>query len=731
MKTRFLGLEAIVRRDRSQLNTVVGLRTAIAVVICLVIGVLAGNLSDGLGAAIGAQVSGFAVLSGTARRRIRTLTFAGFWMAVSTWVGGVTADTALHVVLITLLSFLAGLLTCVSPEAGMIGTWSIIAILFMPAGHLTAGQALERSLFMLCGALVQMILLIAVEWLRTSNAERAGVSAALRAIAQYARTPSRGADLKVASTLLDAGARLSDSFMVQSRWETLRTLLDFAESIRIEVVALVGMERAVRDAEAPEDGRLLRDVAAAREAVAHLLTAAADRLAREPRTMLFNRTARAHPEGQAAAQQFRTLEAAAGRLEAGGWKHASTCVRHACEELHRMMERVQSDRRTLGQRFLEQRLRLSPPPLRTAWETLRTNFTFRSSAFRHAVRLAAAMCIAVLLESVSPLQRSYWLPLTVLVILKPEFSTTFIRGVGRSVGTLIGAVVATGLIAIPDETHTLGIVLMGLLLWGMYAFLNYNLVVFSTFLTAEVVVLLSFFQHLAPLAMLVNRVVYTIAGSLLAFLAYIVWPTWQRRNVPAAIARVIRQEQLYLRSVWLRTDDAGQLADRGGREDRSKHDPAFYRKQTRLARTNAVSLVNQAVNEPGKQSWDAASVEGMLTALHRLSDAILWVESYTRNAPRDVLADPRVQQFLTYVDRCLSELALAVEHQAAGEAAHPDAANGVLDSVRTYTKQEIRGMDIPPDLIPIFLRMEDAIGTLFRMTATLTAPTAEPAAAGS
>src|SRR4029077_10600549 len=83
------------------------------------------------------------------------------------------------------------------------------------------------------------------------------------------------------------------------------------------------------------------------------------------------------------------------------------------------------------------------PPIRDGLMTLRANLTRRSTAFRHALRLAAAVAIATGIYRVADLPRGYWMPMTALLVLKPEFHDTFARGAARIAGTIAGAALAT------------------------------------------------------------------------------------------------------------------------------------------------------------------------------------------------------------------------------------------------------------------------------------------------
>jgi uncharacterized membrane protein YccC len=54
------------------------------------------------------------------------------------------------------------------------------------------------------------------------------------------------------------------------------------------------------------------------------------------------------------------------------------------------------------------------------------------------LRLMACMGVAGLVSEVLPLQRSYWVPLTVAIVLKPDYGSVFARALQRGIGTVVG-----------------------------------------------------------------------------------------------------------------------------------------------------------------------------------------------------------------------------------------------------------------------------------------------------
>jgi uncharacterized membrane protein YccC len=77
---------------------------------------------------------------------------------------------------------------------------------------------------------------------------------------------------------------------------------------------------------------------------------------------------------------------------------------------------VEFDRREAAQPWA---LRLA-----SVFAVLRANLTLDSAAFRHAVRLASCVVIAEGVARGIGWQRGYWAPMTVAIVLKPDFTTT-------------------------------------------------------------------------------------------------------------------------------------------------------------------------------------------------------------------------------------------------------------------------------------------------------------------
>lgn len=114
----------------------------------------------------------------------------------------------------------------------------------------------------------------------------------------------------------------------------------------------------------------------------------------------------------------------------------------------------------------------------------------------------------------------YWIPMTTLLVVRQDFYQTLTRGVLRVAGTLAGAGLA-GLIA--AHLRPSPVILAALIVffaWWAFSVLQVNYALFTTFLTAYIVFLLSL-SGLPPATVVHRRAAYTLLGGALGLLAYL------------------------------------------------------------------------------------------------------------------------------------------------------------------------------------------------------------------
>jgi uncharacterized membrane protein YccC len=64
-------------------------------------------------------------------------------------------------------------------------------------------------------------------------------------------------------------------------------------------------------------------------------------------------------------------------------------------------------------------------------------------AWTFTIRLMVCVGVAAVASEVLPLQRSYWVVLTVAIVVKPDNGSVFARALRRGIGMIVGVVLGT------------------------------------------------------------------------------------------------------------------------------------------------------------------------------------------------------------------------------------------------------------------------------------------------
>ncbi len=161
---------------------------------------------------------------------------------------------------------------------------------------------------------------------------------------------------------------------------------------------------------------------------------------------------------------------------------------------------------------------------------VRANLTMRSASLRHALRWGVALGVAVALYHVVDLgQHGFWIPLTVLFVLKPSPGETQERIVMRAAGTVAGLAIATPLTLLTDGHDLANAAVIAVAAGFSFALLAIEYALFTTAITTFVVVLAHALGEPAVEAA-DERAIATSLGIAIAALSFAVWS--ERRAGP-------------------------------------------------------------------------------------------------------------------------------------------------------------------------------------------------------
>ncbi|HET6878111.1 MAG TPA: FUSC family protein [Jatrophihabitans sp.] len=667
-------LRSAARLDRAQSDPVVSLRNAVGVAAPLAVGTLLGNPAFGLPTTIGAIQCAFADRPGP--YRLRTLRMLGTGLAAAVTSGlAVAASTsdAGSVVLLFVLAFTAGMLQAGGPSATQVGTASVAAALVIGHAPQPPGVAVHVALLVLAGGVLQTVLAVAAWPLGRHRPERLALGALYRELARAAKQPAGTrigppagqALLTVRDTLYGLGHDHGSSV------EAYRVLLDEAERIRREIlIAGALIERLAAERNPVLAGLVRSGLRAAGDVLDEL--AAALEHARPVQVGVVNtaegalRHATARLRDDADAPGALTRQAAAARLSAlaGQLRAVVESARTGASEGSVAEERVAPSARLL----------------RDPWAILRANLTPNSAVLRHAVRVSVLVAASDLVVRLAGAPRGYWVPLTVLVVLRPDFGTTLQRAVMRTVGTALGLLVATELVHwVPGGSWWL-VALVFVFVFGMRFAGPGNIGLTAVNISGMVVVLLDIAGYPAH-ATLVDRSIATLIGGALAVGAVLALPAWERQYLPARLSALVSAYRDYLLAV------VDVDAPDAGREQLQR-----TRARSRVARTNAQASIDRARTEPVPADALIDLGRTILAQTHRFAHATLAIDAVRRtvreaggfaklrpflDSAADVLAGIEVAARTGRIARAVPRLRPLQEELADVLADDPEAVGGV------------------------------------------------------
>jgi len=154
---------------------------------------------------------------------------------------------------------------------------------------------------------------------------------------------------------------------------------------------------------------------------------------------------------------------------------------------------------------------------------LRANLDLRSPAARHAIRFGAALAAGVAVYRIVGFHdHGYWVPLTILFVMRPEQGESYHRIVLRAAGTVVGLVIATALAEVIGSDLVDGI-LLSIAAALAYGLLTVQYALFTASITTFVVLLTDTLGEPA-LDAAGQRGLGTAIGLAIVFLAFVLWP---------------------------------------------------------------------------------------------------------------------------------------------------------------------------------------------------------------
>ena len=247
--------------------------------------------------------------------------------------------------------------------------------------------------------------------------------------------------------------------------------------------------------------------------------------------------------------------------------------------------------------------------------------------------MAIMMGIGYLLSLVFDVgTHSYWILLTIMVILKPGFSLTKQRNFQRLIGTVVGGIGGAFILLFVTDQTSLFILLL-LFMVATYSLIRVNYVVSVVFMTPYILILFSFLD-MNTLTILRERIIDTLIGSGLAFFSsYIILPSWESTHVHGVMRKLLIANYQYI---------AQALKIIAGQQP-NVTDYKLARKDVYIAAANMASAFQRMITEPKSKQKDAKEVNQFVVFNHILSSYSVTLLNNVRGADATSLTGAQIR----------------------------------------------------------------------------------------
>jgi uncharacterized membrane protein YccC len=692
-----------------------GIRSTAGTLVPLFIGVVTGQIGFWMQVAIGGLLVSSADVGGTKRNKATVMIAATAAGATTCLLGTLAGNSiGLAVPLMFAVAFCGGMTNAFGNRATAVGTVMVMAFVFRLAPPNTLDAGLERAIGFIAGGAWAMALSLwlwptrpfqvaaeAIELLYRQLAVYIGgvgtpQADALRGAVEAAHTRARNAILAVRATLTGQSAIGQRLILLSSSGDSL-----FHAVVGLKEEAAIASSHPGFGALAPKLHTFTQALSAATDQIAAAVAAyggdvdgavvqSAARDVDETITALTRASSDPKAELPDVSDLCNLAQACA---------YAAACVQTAMDCVR---VRSDSEREHAADGIAPAPTPASPS---THWRAVaskvRDNLTLQSLPFRHALRLAATVSLGVFIYKLFDSDHGYWLPLAVVMIMKPNFGATRKRATEAAIGTVIGGTIATALSILVTNNY-LQMALMVPLGLIAFAAMPRSYVQYMTLFTPFFILMIDIMSP-GNWMFGLERIGYMIGGATLSVLAAnVLWPSWERDYLPQQLGRTVNANRAYLSAVL-----SAYVQPPG---DKSALHETLER--ANLENVNAEASFQRLVNEPKSQQGDIAPAYALVTYNQRIFDATTALAMRRRDAGSGT-AVPDLATRASQMDASLNAIAQGLQ---TGRPAQPM-------TTTTLTANAAGGNQLTPDAVSVqseLTRLAQAITDMARLATQMT-----------
>lgn len=278
-----------------------------------------------------------------------------------------------------------------------------------------------------------------------------------------------------------------------------------------------------------------------------------------------------------------------------------------------------------------------------AFTTLKKEFRWDSVPFRHALKAAVAITFAIVAARFLELRHAVWLPVSVIVVMRPSVGGTLRLGWRRFWGTAIGAAIGVAILFLePTNAVLVGLIILSFFMMILLRVFSYA--AFSCFLSIGVILLLGIL-FTDGWQFGVERIVDTGLGIIIGIAAsFGVWPNMARKNLRTKMGSLVELQSAHFKKL-------SESYLHGGV---SEADLVQSRIEASNMLDTCAESFREAAAEPGLQGWQRNELTRLIRTFSRMHSILTTMSTIIRRRYGGPL--PSIAQGMTDI------LSATIEH---------------------------------------------------------------------
>jgi len=269
------------------------------------------------------------------------------------------------------------------------------------------------------------------------------------------------------------------------------------------------------------------------------------------------------------------------------------------------------------------------------------NFSLNSTMFRHALRFTIAIVFAYLLGALLDIRNTYWIMLTIVVIMRPSFGLTKERSKDRIIGTFIGAAFAIGIVLLTQNVVVYSILALVSLILA-FSLIQQNYKSAAALITISIIFVYSLINPDA-FEVIQYRVLDTIIGASIAIVVnYVVFPSWEVDNLKQVLLNALKKNRTYILATQVLYHD----------KTNNKLPYNVARKDAFLAISNLNASFQRLTQDPKSKQKEFQLIYDMVTLNQTMVSAIASIGTFIVNHK----TTPVSKEFNTLIEKISNTL---------------------------------------------------------------------------